>query len=77
MKRPMKTIQMTLEDDLLHRIDKKTRELNTNRSAFIRKAVQYYPEQLKIKSLEQQHRDGYLKRPVEPGEFDVWEYEQI
>jgi metal-responsive CopG/Arc/MetJ family transcriptional regulator len=73
----MKTIQMTLDEDLLNRVDKAIHELNTTRSAFIRESVQYYLERLKIKKLEKKHRDGYLKQPVATGEFDVWEYEQV
>ncbi len=73
----MKTIQMTLDEDLLNRIDKAIQELNTTRSALIRASVQYYLERLRIKKLEKQHRDGYLKQPVAAGEFDVWEDEQV
>jgi len=73
----MKTIQMTLDEDLLSRVDKAIQELNTTRSALIRESVQYYLERLRIKKLEKKHRDGYLKQPVVAGEFDVWEDEQV
>ena len=73
----MKTIQMTLDEELLFRVDKAIHELNTTRSAFIRESVQYYLERLRIKKLEKKHRDGYLKQPVATGEFDVWEDEQV
>lgn len=73
----MKTIQMTLEEDLLDKIDSIIRELNTTRSAFIRESLRYYLEQLNIKKLERKHREGYLKYPVAAGEFDIWETEQI
>ncbi len=29
-----------------------------------------------VRDLEDRHRDGYVRAPVEPGEFDVWESEQ-
>jgi hypothetical protein len=29
------------------------------------------------KELERKHRDGYLLKPVEPGEFSDWEDEQV
>ena len=29
------------------------------------------------KELEKKHREGYLLKPVEPGEFSVWEDEQV
>ena len=72
----MKTIQMTLDEDLLNRVDKAIRELKTNRSAFIRESLQYFLESLRIKNFEKKHRDGYLKHPVQAGEFDIWEDEQ-
>ncbi len=72
----MKTIQMTLDEELLNRVDKVIQELNTTRSAFVRESLQYYLEKLRIKKLEQKHREGYLKQPVTEGEFDVWENEQ-
>ncbi len=76
MRISMKTIQMTLDEELLNRVDKVIQELNTTRSAFVRESLQYYLEKLRIKKLEQKHREGYLKQPVTEGEFDVWENEQ-
>ena len=29
------------------------------------------------KELERKHREGYLLKPVEPGEFSDWEEEQV
>jgi hypothetical protein len=29
------------------------------------------------KELERKHREGYLLKPVEPGEFSDWEDEQV
>ena len=73
----MKTIQMTLDEDLLNQIDKAIHQLNKSRSAFFRESAQYYLERLRIKKLEQKHREGYLKHPVKTGEFDIWKDEQI
>lgn len=73
----MKTIQMTLDEDLLNRVDNAIHELKMTRSAFIRESLQYYLERLRIKKLEKKHRDGYLKHPVKTGEFDIWEDEQV
>ena len=36
----MRTIQMTLDDDLVQTVDEIVRALNTTRSAFTRKALQ-------------------------------------
>ena len=73
----MRTVQMTLDEDLLNRIDEAIREMKTTRSAFIRNSVQQYLENLRIKKLERKHQDGYLKHPVKTGEFDLWEDEQV
>jgi len=73
----MKTVQMTLDEDLLNRVDKAIQELNTTRSAFFRESAQYYLERLRIKKREKKHHEGYLKYPVKAGEFDIWEDEQV
>jgi metal-responsive CopG/Arc/MetJ family transcriptional regulator len=73
----MKTIQMTLEKNLLELVDKAIRELNTTRSAFIRESLQHHLNRIKIRKLEKKHRDGYSIQPVQTGEFDMWEDEQV
>jgi metal-responsive CopG/Arc/MetJ family transcriptional regulator len=72
----MKTIQMTIDDELLAEVDQATRALRTTRSAFIRSALQLALRQYAIQQLEQQHASGYASFPVQPGEFDIWEAEQ-
>jgi metal-responsive CopG/Arc/MetJ family transcriptional regulator len=72
----MKTVQMTIDEDLLAEVDKATEALKSTRSAFIREALQLALRQYKIHQLEEQHAKGYEKHPVQPGEFDVWESEQ-
>jgi hypothetical protein len=37
----------------------------------------FYLSRVKIKELEKQHREGYTKHPVQAGEFDLWENEQV
>jgi metal-responsive CopG/Arc/MetJ family transcriptional regulator len=73
----MKTIQMTIDESLLEQVDSAVRELGTTRSAFMRKALLQALKQLQIAVMEQQHIAGYERYPVEPGEFDVWETEQV
>jgi metal-responsive CopG/Arc/MetJ family transcriptional regulator len=72
----MKTIQMTIDDDLLAEVDRATEALQTNRSAFIRSALQLALRQYAIRQLEEQHALGYQRKPLQPGEFDEWEAEQ-
>ena len=72
----MKTVQMTLDADLLHAVDRLTKELRTTRSAFTRDALQRAIARVRMQKLEQRHRRGYLRKPVSEGEFSVWHKEQ-
>lgn len=69
----MRTIQMTLDDDLVRKVDAIVKELKTTRSAFTRHALQDAIERLNIKRLEEKHRKGYELHPVSPKEFSLWE----
>lgn len=73
----MKTIQMTIDEELLAEVDAAVRDLGTSRSAFLRDALQRALKQRQIAAMERQHVAGYERHPVEPGEFDVWEAEQV
>jgi metal-responsive CopG/Arc/MetJ family transcriptional regulator len=72
----MKTVQMTLEEDLVAAVDRVTRKMKTTRSAFTRDALRHALEKYREKELEQKHRLGYDRKPVQSGEFDVWHTEQ-
>ena len=72
----MKTVQMTLDEELVKEVDRVSAKLHTSRSAFTRKALATALERYKLDQLEQQHREGYKKHPVTVEEFSVWEKEQ-
>jgi metal-responsive CopG/Arc/MetJ family transcriptional regulator len=72
----MKVVQMTLEEDLVAAVDRLARRLKTTRSAFARDALRDALVKYREKEMEQKHRLGYQRHPVESGEFDVWESEQ-
>ena len=72
----MKTIQMTLDDDLVGEVDEIVKQLGMSRSAFTRQALRAAIDRHNQEQLEQQHKQGYERRPVAPGEFSVWESEQ-
>ena len=72
----MKTIQMTIDEPLLTRVDETSKILNMTRSAFIRDALEMALRHYQILEMEKQHAEGYARHPVEPGEFDIWEEEQ-
>lgn len=73
----MKTIQMTLDEDLLEMVDRTVRKLGTTRSNYIRESLNYYLKRSQIKEKEKKHFEGYLKHPVKKGEFEIWKEEQV
>jgi len=73
----MKTVQMTLEEDLVALVDRAAKKLGTTRSGFTRQALRSALKEIQTKQLEQKHRDGYKRKPVRRGEFSVWESEQV
>jgi len=72
----MKTIQMTIDDRLLKLVDKMSRARKTTRSAFIRVALEAEIQRQRVREEEARHAEGYTRKPVAPGEFDVWHSEQ-
>ena len=72
----MKTVQMTLDEELVTLVDRMARRMGTTRSAFTRDALRAALARLKEEELERKHRAGYEEHPVEPGEFDAWVGEQ-
>ena len=72
----MRTIQMTLDEDLIKIVDQMAKDLKVSRSAFTRDALREVVDRLKTCQLEEKHRQGYLKHPVTKREFGVWEAEQ-
>jgi metal-responsive CopG/Arc/MetJ family transcriptional regulator len=68
----MKTIQMTIDPDLLKAVDRLTRLRKTTRSALIRTALEAELRRERVNELEQRHASGYAKQPAAPGEFDLW-----
>jgi len=72
----MKTVQMTLDDELVDAVDAVVKRLHTSRSAFTRKALRDAMENIRIKQQEEKHKAGYQRKPVQVSEFSVWESEQ-
>ncbi len=67
---------MTLDDDLVKAVDRVSRKLRTNRSAFTRKALREALARHSLEQLERKHRQGYEKHPSNADDFSVWEAEQ-
>jgi metal-responsive CopG/Arc/MetJ family transcriptional regulator len=72
----MKTVQMTLDDDLVKEVDLLAKELNTTRSALTRAALRAAIKDIRMKRLEKKHRAGYERHPATNEEFGVWHDEQ-
>jgi metal-responsive CopG/Arc/MetJ family transcriptional regulator len=72
----MKAIQMTLDEDLVKAVDRVSKQLNTSRSAFTRKALHEALDRYRTEQLERAHKKGYERHPVTEDEFSVWEEEQ-
>jgi metal-responsive CopG/Arc/MetJ family transcriptional regulator len=72
----VRTIQMTLDEDLVSKVDDIVYKLETTRSAFTRDALREAVEQYNTLKLEEKHRKGYLLHPGNKEEFAVWEEEQ-
>jgi metal-responsive CopG/Arc/MetJ family transcriptional regulator len=73
----MKTIQMTIDDSLLADVDRAVDELGTNRSLFIRTALQSALQQHAIEKLEARHAAGYAEQPAREEEVAEWVGEQV
>jgi metal-responsive CopG/Arc/MetJ family transcriptional regulator len=73
----MKTIQMTLDDDLVHAVDRVTKQMKTSRSAFTRIALREAVKKYEVRRLEEKHQKGYTRHPAEADEFLIWEDEQV
>jgi metal-responsive CopG/Arc/MetJ family transcriptional regulator len=72
----MKTIQMTIDEELLKLVDKLSRARGTTRSALIRTALEAELRREKVRAEELRHIAGYRQHPVRPDAFDVWLPEQ-
>ena len=69
----MRTVQMTLDEELVEAVDRLVKDLRTTRSrAALRDAV----ANAQTRQLEAQHRKGYTQCPPGKTEFSVWEDEQ-
>jgi len=72
----MKTIQITIDMDLLNKIDNDEESKAKGRSAFLRQAIRYYLEQKRLKSISEKYRSGYSKELAVDDDLTIWEDEQ-
>ena len=67
----MKTVQMTIDEELIAQVDEMARRLHTTRSGFTRDALRLAIRRYREAELEAAHREGYKARPVGEDEFEV------
>ena len=72
----MVTVQMTLDEKLVKRVDDLAHKLRTSRSAFAREALKEAVRKHQVLELERKHKSGYQRRPAAKGEFDIFENER-
>lgn len=63
----MRTVQMTLDDDLVEAVDAVSRRLGTSRSAFARDALREALRKERVRALEERYRAGYERHPGTAG----------
>lgn len=73
----MRTVQMTLDEELIAQVDRLVKRKRTTRSAFTREALRAALRSIREEELERRHKDGYKRRPVKRGEFDAWHSQQV
>lgn len=59
----MKTIQITIDEQLLAHVDEHARQLGLNRSALVRESLQRDLKAANIRRLEEKHLAGYIAQP--------------
>jgi Arc/MetJ-type ribon-helix-helix transcriptional regulator len=72
----LKTIQITLPQELLTKIDKTVAELDTNRSSFARQAFEEALFRVWVSKMERQHAEAYARQPGDEDEMTLWESAQ-
>ena len=73
----MKTIQITIDSELLHKIDNDEESKKNGRSAFLRQAVRFYLEQKRLRSIAEKYRSGYALGLAKDDDLSIWEDEQV
>jgi len=70
---PMKTIQITIDEPLLDRLDQQVRCSGKARSAFIRTAIARELRRLQIAEMDRRHAEAYRLHPPDEEELSDWE----
>jgi metal-responsive CopG/Arc/MetJ family transcriptional regulator len=71
----MKAIQVTLDEDLLARLDRDDEVRRDGRSAVLRRAAELYLRQRRSRVIAKAYRDAYATSPALGREFEGWDTE--
>ncbi len=66
-----RTIQITIEDSMLEKVDQAVEQLNISRSAAIRAALAQWLHERRMEELDRQTEEGYRRIPAHPDEFYI------
>jgi metal-responsive CopG/Arc/MetJ family transcriptional regulator len=69
----METIQIVLDQKLLHATDRAAQRAKQNRSALVREALRAHLKALDIRALEEKERWAYAEKPQDLDEAILWE----
>lgn len=67
----MKAIQLSMDEELLRRLDALPEVKRRGRSAFVRSLAEAYLAHRGKQAIRDAYRRGYGRKPVREGEFDV------
>ena len=73
----MKTIQMTLDEELISQVDELVAALKTTRSAFTRHALREALQRHREAEMEARHIEGYRMTPEAVEEFAIQEKDRV
>ena len=73
----MRTMELQISETLFQRIEQAARLAELSTTEFTQQLLRRSLREWTTAELEQQEIDAYKRQPVQPGEFDVWEDEQV
>lgn len=69
----MKAIQILMDERLLNAVDREAKRAGSDRSKLIREALTRFLQETRRKTMEDQDRQAYMKRPQTKDEIEPWE----
>ena len=67
----MKTVQITMDDELVERVDERAKRLGSTRSGFARQALRAALARYEETEEEERQKAGYRRIPPTPQEFTI------